>query len=143
MLGSKQRTYGMYICFLSTLGVYVTLFCILSHLPKTGIYRRRFDIYTVDELPNCTTKKAITDYKVKLNGKCIKLKRLGVEHTIPAFPNSIYTGVYTSTLCFDESIESQLYWSLLCDKSQKSTASGRILTVFDIVPHLTQAGCQL
>jgi len=48
MLGSKQRTYGVYIRFLSTLGVYVALFCILSHLPKTGIYRRKFDIYTVD-----------------------------------------------------------------------------------------------
>ncbi len=37
MLGSKQRTYGMYVRFLSTLGVYVAFFCILGHLPKTGI----------------------------------------------------------------------------------------------------------
>ena len=60
MLGSKQRTYGMYIRFLSTLGVYVALFCIISHLAKTGIYRREFDIYTVDILPNWATKTLIS-----------------------------------------------------------------------------------
>ena len=60
MLGSKQRTYGMYTRFLSTLGVYVALFCIISHLAKTGIYRRRFDIYTVDILPNWATKTLIS-----------------------------------------------------------------------------------
>ncbi len=49
MLGSKSHTYGRYIRFLSMLGIYVALYWILIHLPKAGIYWRRFAIYTVDQ----------------------------------------------------------------------------------------------
>ena len=50
---------------LSTLGVYIALFWDLSHLPKSGIYWRRFDVYSVEK--SVYTQAFVAELGCKIN----------------------------------------------------------------------------